>query len=46
MDKRISAFAGMLQPGTTIYDLEEAELYYAVSLTSLRKAPMNCSPGV
>ncbi len=32
VDKRISAFAGMLQMGATIYDLEEAELCYALQM--------------
>ena len=40
VDKRISAFAGMLQMGATIYDLEEAELCYAPAFGSA-KDPVN-----
>jgi NADPH-dependent 2,4-dienoyl-CoA reductase/sulfur reductase-like enzyme/rhodanese-related sulfurtransferase len=40
VDKRISAFAAMLQLGATIYDLEEAELCYAPPFGSA-KDPVN-----
>jgi len=40
VDKRISAFAVMLQMGATIYDLEEAELCYAPPFGSA-KDPLN-----
>lgn len=40
VDKRISAFAAMLQMGATIYDLEEAELCYAPAFGSA-KDPVN-----
>jgi rhodanese-related sulfurtransferase len=40
VDKRISAFAVMLQMGATIYDLEEAELCYAPPFGSA-KDPVN-----
>ena len=40
VDKRISAFAAMLQLGATIYDLEEAELCYAPAFGSA-KDPVN-----
>lgn len=40
VDKRISAFAAMLQMGATIYDLEEAELCYAPPFGSA-KDPLN-----
>ena len=40
VDKRISAFAAMLQMGATIYDLEEAELCYAPQFGSA-KDPVN-----
>lgn len=40
VDKRISAFAALLQMGATIYDLEEAELCYAPQFGSA-KDPVN-----
>ena len=40
VDKRISAFAAMLQMGATLYDLEEAELCYAPAFGSA-KDPVN-----
>ena len=40
VDKRISAFAALLQMGATIYDLEEAELCYAPPFGSA-KDPVN-----
>lgn len=40
VDKRISAFAAMLQLGATIYDLEESELCYAPQFGSA-KDPVN-----
>jgi NADPH-dependent 2,4-dienoyl-CoA reductase/sulfur reductase-like enzyme/rhodanese-related sulfurtransferase len=40
VDKRISAFAALLQMGATIYDLEEAELCYAPAFGSA-KDPVN-----
>jgi rhodanese-related sulfurtransferase len=40
VDKRISAFAAMLQMNATIYDLEEAELCYAPAFGSA-KDPVN-----
>ena len=40
IDKRISAFAALLQMGATIYDLEEAELCYAPAFGSA-KDPVN-----
>ena len=40
VDKRISAFATMIQMGATIYDLEEAELCYAPQFGSA-KDPLN-----
>ena len=40
VDKRISAFAAMLQMGATIYDLEEVELCYAPAFGSA-KDPVN-----
>ncbi len=40
VDKRISAFAAMIQMGATIYDLEEAELCYAPQFGSA-KDPLN-----
>jgi len=40
VDKRISAFAVMIQMGATIYDLEEAELCYAPQFGSA-KDPLN-----
>lgn len=40
VDKRISAFATLLQMGATIYDLEEAELCYAPPFGSA-KDPVN-----
>ena len=40
VDKRISAFAVMIQMGATVYDLEEAELCYAPPFGSA-KDPLN-----
>jgi NADPH-dependent 2,4-dienoyl-CoA reductase/sulfur reductase-like enzyme/rhodanese-related sulfurtransferase len=40
VDKRISAFAALLQMGATIYDLEESELCYAPAFGSA-KDPVN-----
>ena len=40
VDKRISAFAALLQMGATVYDLEEAELCYAPPFGSA-KDPVN-----
>jgi len=40
VDKRISAFAALLQLGATLYDLEEAELCYAPAFGSA-KDPVN-----
>jgi NADPH-dependent 2,4-dienoyl-CoA reductase/sulfur reductase-like enzyme/rhodanese-related sulfurtransferase len=40
VDKRISAFAALLQMGATIYDLEEVELCYAPAFGSA-KDPVN-----
>ena len=40
VDKRISAFAALLQMGATVYDLEEAELCYAPAFGSA-KDPVN-----
>ncbi|MGI9592543.1 MAG: rhodanese-like domain-containing protein, partial [Myxococcota bacterium] len=40
VDKRISALAGLLQMGATIYDLEESELCYAPQFGSA-KDPVN-----
>jgi len=40
VDKRISAFAAMLQMGATVYDLEEVELCYAPQFGSA-KDPVN-----
>lgn len=40
VDKRISAFAALLQMGATIYDLEETELCYAPAFGSA-KDPVN-----
>ena len=40
VDKRISAFAALLQMGASIYDLEEAELCYAPAFGSA-KDPVN-----
>jgi NADPH-dependent 2,4-dienoyl-CoA reductase/sulfur reductase-like enzyme/rhodanese-related sulfurtransferase len=40
VDKRISAFAALLQMGATIYDLEESELCYAPQFGSA-KDPVN-----
>ena len=42
VDKRISALAGLLQMGATIYDLEESELCYAPQFGSA-KDPVNFS---
>ena len=42
VDKRISAFAALLQMGATIYDLEEAELCYAPQFGSA-KEPVNAN---
>jgi hypothetical protein len=42
VDKRISALAGLLQMGATIYDLEESELCYAPQYGSA-KDPVNFS---
>ena len=39
VDKRISAIAGMMQLGATVYDLEEAELCYARSSLEVPKIP-------
>ena len=40
VDKRVSAFAALLQMGATIYDLEESELCYAPAFGSA-KDPVN-----
>jgi NADPH-dependent 2,4-dienoyl-CoA reductase/sulfur reductase-like enzyme/rhodanese-related sulfurtransferase len=40
VDKRISALAGLIQMGATVYDLEEAELCYAPQFGSA-KDPVN-----
>jgi len=42
VDKRISALAGLLQMGATVYDLEESELCYAPQYGSA-KDPVNFS---
>jgi NADPH-dependent 2,4-dienoyl-CoA reductase/sulfur reductase-like enzyme/rhodanese-related sulfurtransferase len=42
VDKRISALAGLLQMGATVYDLEESELCYAPQFGSA-KDPVNFS---
>ena len=42
MDKRISALAGLIQMGATVYDLEESELCYAPQYGSA-KDPVNFS---
>ena len=42
VDKRISALAGLIQMGATVYDLEEAELCYAPQYGSA-KDPVNFS---
>ena len=45
VDKRISALAGLLQMGATVYDLEESELCYAPQFGSA-KDPVNfCRDG-
>jgi NADPH-dependent 2,4-dienoyl-CoA reductase/sulfur reductase-like enzyme/rhodanese-related sulfurtransferase len=42
VDKRVSALAGLLQMGATVYDLEESELCYAPQFGSA-KDPVNFS---